>query len=316
MSAFAFGKVILLGEHAVVHGIPAIAVGIDRGARATATPIDSGPSTLSVSTWGIEVSSDQDKDLGKAIAAVVQASGGKPHRVEASADLPPGAGLGCSAALGVAIARAIDPRASDQAIVDRSMAWERVFHGNPSGVDATVAATGAAIRFVKGDGGVTSKNVVERIALGATLQLCIGHSGIASSTRAMVEFVAKEKERRPEIVRKTFEGIRSLVGNAKVALESGDFASLGKLLDLNQMLLSGLMLSTPEIEQLCDLARTAGAFGAKLTGAGGGGSVVALVRDRAIGERVIEAWKKDGFEGFPSEVRPAKPLMTLREVTG
>jgi mevalonate kinase len=309
MSAFAFGKVILLGEHAVVHGIPAIAIGIDRGARATATPLGSGPSRLSVTTWGIEIASNEEKDLSKALCALVEASGKGPHRVEASADLPPGAGLGCSAALGVAIARAIDPLADDRTIIERSMAWERVFHGNPSGVDASVAATGAAIRFVKGEG-------FEKIHLHAPLVLCIGHSGIASSTRAMVELVAQHRERRPEIVRKTFEGIRSLVGNAKVALETGDLSGLGKLLDLGQMLLAGLLLSTPEIEQLCDLARTNGAYGAKLTGAGGGGSVVALVPNRTVAERVQGAWKKDGFDGFSAEVGQHKPLLTLREVTG
>src|SRR5262245_30168319 len=98
------GKVILLGEHAVVYGVPAIAIGIDRGARATSEPQD-GESSLRVRTWGIEVKAcDGERDLARAYRALLDASGvERPVRVEAEADLPPGGGLGCSAALGVAI---------------------------------------------------------------------------------------------------------------------------------------------------------------------------------------------------------------------
>jgi mevalonate kinase len=88
------------------------------------------------------------------------------------------------------------------------------------------------------------------------------------------------------------------VKNARLAIEAGDSKAVGQLMDLNQMLLSGLFVSTPEIEQMCGTARAAGAFGAKLTGAGGGGSVVALVESTAVGAKVVDAWKKDGFDGF------------------
>lgn len=286
----AFGKVILLGEHAVVHGVPAIAVGIDRGARATAVALPSGPSVLTVSPWAADVLDDGDSDLARALRAIVAASGVGPARVEATADLPPGGGLGCSAALGVAIARALDPRATDAQAIERATAWERVFHGQPSGIDATVAAIGSAIVFRKGQG-------FERLSFEGELVLCVGHSGMASSTRSMVEHVQRQLERRPEVVQKTFDGIRALVENAKTAIAAGDRGALGQLMDLNQMLLAGLMLSTEEIERLCSVARASGALGAKLTGAGGGGSVVAVVANRAAGERVIEAWTKEGFPG-------------------
>lgn len=291
----ACGKVILLGEHAVVHGAPALAVGIDRGARATATPLAQGPSMLVVSPWGARVRAGGREDLARAFAALLEASGSGAVAVEARAELPPGAGLGCSAALGVAVARALDPSADDRAIADRTMAWERVFHGNPSGVDATVAATGAAILFRK-------DRRFERAELGAPLSLCLGHSGIASSTRAMVELVARELERRPGFVRETFAGIESLVLRARAALAAGDLPALGELLDLGQALLAGLALSTPDIERLASVARGAGALGAKLTGAGGGGSVVALARDRRGAARVLEAWRGAGYEGFVAEV--------------
>jgi mevalonate kinase len=210
-------------------------------------------------------------------------------------DLPPGGGLGCSAALGVACARAIDPGAPVETITERVMAWERVFHGNPSGIDAAVAARGGGISFTRDVG-------IEPIRIGAPLNLCIGNSGTGSSTRAMVEAVAKLRERRPEVVHKSFEGIKSLVRNARLAIEAGDLFALGRLMDLNQMLLSGIFVSTTEIEQMCAIARTEGAFGAKLTGAGGGGCVVALVHGAAEADRVLVAWKAAGFDGFATRV--------------
>ena len=154
--------------------------------------------------------------------------------------------------------------------------------------------------FQKGEG--ERPSLIDPIHARGGLSLVIGHTGLASSTKLMVEAVARLRERRPDIVKKTFEGIYVLVKNARLAIEARDHFALGRLMDLNQMLLSGLFLSTPEIEQLCDLARTAGAHGAKLTGAGGGGSVVALVPGAAAGARVLEAWEKAGFSGFTTHV--------------
>jgi mevalonate kinase len=299
----ACGKVILLGEHAVVYGVPALAVGIDRGARAVAVPSDGPPSRLRVRGWNIAVRENEDgHDLARAFRALLDAvredrSSLRPLSVEVEADLPPGGGLGCSAAMGVAIARAVDPAASEDAVQERAMAWERVFHGNPSGVDAAVSARGGCAFFRKGE-------AVERVRVRGTLHLCVGSTGIASSTKTMVDGVANMRARRPEVVAKTFEGIRSLVNNARVAIETGDRVTLGKLMDLNQMLLSGLFVSSSEIERMCGAAREAGALGAKLTGAGGGGSVVALVPSTAVGEAVLAAWRADGFDAFATTVAP------------
>ena len=300
----ACGKVILLGEHAVVYGIPAIAVGINRGARAGATPVDgSGPSRLHIRGWNVNVTEgDRDHDLGRAFHALLEISREQDPSicrgsllVEAEADLPPGGGLGCSAAMGVAIARALDPNATVETIAERVMAWERIFHGNPSGIDAAVASRGGCVLFEKGQ-------PLETVQVRGGLTLCIGNTGIASSTKAMVDAVARYRWRRPQIVDKAFEGVRALVRNACLAIEDSDRFALGRLMDLNQMLLSGLFVSTQEIETMCQLARSNGAMGAKLTGAGGGGSVVALVNGMAGAEKVLEAWTREGFSGFATRV--------------
>src|SRR5450432_1919480 len=124
----ACGKVILLGEHAVVYGVRALAVGIDRGAHAIARPSADGKSRLTVAGWNITVvAGETEHDLGRAFSALREISGAAEKDaldVLATSELPPGAGLGCSAALGVAAARAIDPDAPASVILERAMAWE------------------------------------------------------------------------------------------------------------------------------------------------------------------------------------------------
>lgn len=303
----ASGKVILLGEHAVVYGVPAIAVGIDRGARASAAPLIGGEAGAShLYLQGLDVpilDTDEERDLGRAFRAILDATLGparRPMRVDASAELPPGGGLGCSAALGVAIARALDPAASIDVVRERAMAWERIFHGNPSGIDTAVAAHGGFVYFQRGA-------PLEVLEVRGGLELCIGHSGVASSTKSMVEAVARLRERKPDMVEKAWAGIQSLVRNARLAIEAQDRIGLGRLMDLNQMILSGLFLSSPEIEHMCSLARESGALGAKLTGAGGGGCVVALVPNAGVAERVLAAWKAEGFEGFSTRAGAHEP---------
>jgi mevalonate kinase len=315
------GKVILLGEHAVVYGVPALAAGIDRGAEAIAHPSSAPRLTLGTRT----VTAGDGTDLGRALEALHGALMAPPHAIQLSTTLPLGCGLGGSAALGVACARAVldaleksagavppepahEPTQRLALVLEGAMAWERVFHGNPSGIDATASALGGCFEYTRERGAMP-------ITLASPLTLAIAVAGPPASTREMVEGVAALKARRPALVQKTLDGVHALVKNARVCLATGDYGSLGQLLDLNQMLLSGLFVSTEEIERACALAREAGALGAKLTGAGGGGSVIALVRDRA--DSILEAWTRAGFTCFETVVRAdARSAFLTRPPTG
>lgn len=280
--AFGGGKVILLGEHSVVYGHPALAAGLGVGASAHA--IQASRDELAVSPWGVTMTPDSDEPLAQAFSVALGLYPERhPVRIEADVAIPGGAGLGCSAALGVAVIGALDAHFGiERTPAERgevSLAWEQVFHGTPSGVDNTMAAVGGIALYRKG-------HSLEPIRARHALPLVIAHSGESSSTKEVVSMVRRQHERDPARIDEVFEGIAALVRNARLAVEGGDLKSVGQLMDMNQGLLSALMLSTENLERLCSAARDAGALGAKLTGAGGGGCMIALAPDLESAETI------------------------------
>jgi mevalonate kinase len=304
MAQLGHGKVILLGEHAVVFGRPALAAGLSRGVVAVGRPAEAP--RLVVSPWGIDIGwgpsgVDDVSDLGRAFAALLEAYPSPPKvRIDAEVAIPAGAGLGCSAALGVAVQRALDeavlgrPR-SDEAVAEASMPWERVFHGTPSGVDSAVASAGGVRWFVRGE-------PLREVPVGQALHLVVADSGEPGSTKEMVASVRRQHSSHPARMNDTFDAVESLVRNGRLAIEGGDLRALGQLMDLNQSLLASMLVSTQRLEEMCATARERGALGAKLTGGGGGGCMIALVPDAEVGAEVEAALASYGRVAFSTRI--------------
>ncbi len=289
------GKVILLGEHAVVHGRPALVAGLPQGVTVRALPAPDAVTRLQVPAWDVDAPLDGPGELSRGLRALLRADPDAhalpPLRFVVEPELPAGAGLGLSAALGVALARALDARAgrerSSRSLLEQVDAWEKVFHSTPSGVDAAMAASGGLALFRRGQ-------PLEPLEPAEPLWVAVGHSGEPGRTVETVRMVARQLEREPARVEGTFDALASLVRNARLALIGGESNALGRLLDLAQLLLASLMVSTPRLEELCRAARAAGALGAKLTGGGGGGCMLALADSSDEADRIAEALRREG----------------------
>lgn len=289
------GKLILFGEHAVVYGVPALAAGLSRGALATVRPAVGVHSTLSLldgrlgTSWPAVVADEAGAGLSRALWALLHETGTTlAVDVSVTLDVPVGAGMGSSAALAVAVASALG---ADAATIERAVAAsEGVFHGNPSGIDQTAARLGGVFRFVRG-----TPAQVTPVAM-PTVEMVVVVAGPPASTARMVEGVRGRRERLGGAMASVFEAIGQVVSDAEQALGAGDWSRVGELMDFNQGLLNALGVSTPEIERACGLLREAGALGAKLTGAGGGGCVIGLAPQGA--DAVCARLEAEGFEAF------------------
>jgi mevalonate kinase len=150
---------------------------------------------------------------------------------------------------------------------------EKLHHGTPSGVDNTVIAFEQPVYFVKGEG-------VKRLSVGAPLNLIIADTGVTSSTREVVGDVRRRWQSQPDTYEGLFDEIGAIARLAKTAIERGDNEAIGRLMDQNHDLLVALGVSSFELNRLVRAARAAGALGAKMSGAGWGGNIVALVQPR------------------------------------
>ena len=283
-AASAPGKVILLGEHAVVFGHRAIAAAVSLQTTVTVYRRP-GPSR-------VEETSIQDPRLASALATEVAADG---IGVRIRSDVPVGCGMGSSAALAIAVVRAMTRlegrEASLRELVDRGFALERVFHGNPSGLDHTVSASGGALLFRKGA-------PAEELRVKKPLRLVIANTGTPSNTAQMVEGV---RRRNPaELLMR----LGALVEMAAAAISRGD--PIGGYLNDAHRCLRLMGVSTPQLDELCRAMEAAGSKGAKLSGAGGGGIAIALV-DEATEEAVQRAAQSLVGGGVYTAVIPASP---------
>jgi mevalonate kinase len=300
--AIGWGKIILLGEHAVVYGYPALAAALDRGVTISPVPTPAGGMLrLDIAAWNIAIKATDDHPVARSLVAIADSLQlGRPAlTLVGDAQIPPGAGLGSSAALAVAIARALLSHAKQPqapaAISAAAAASETLLHGKPSGVDVALAIAGGI--------GVFRKSTGLRPIATPPLRVLVGPSGEPRSTAAMVGRVAEATSSAPGDPRLAELG--NLTDTGTVALLARDLVGLGAAMNRAHLVLAELGVSTPQLDSLCEAARVTGAHGAKLTGAGGGGAVIAIApRDREAA--ILTEWRAAGVTGFVATISPSQ----------
>ncbi|MCW4010587.1 MAG: mevalonate kinase [Candidatus Bathyarchaeota archaeon] len=302
-----YGKVILFGEHFVVHGVPGVVSATDAKTDAE----------VKKTVQGITINDERKGSKGYAEEKRLQQIESIQRMLKAmdmpadtamsiwiGGNLPGFSGLGASAASSVAIARAITEEFSldlpDEKINAVAYEAEKAYAGNPSGIDNTAATYGGLMWFRKNLQG--GPDFVERLGIIEPVEIVIGSTGKVANTKAMVEGVAERKKQNPQKYNPLFERVGEIAVEGRKALEAGDLKKVGELMNENHTILQGIEVSSKELDLLVDIARKEGALGAKLTGGGGGGCMVALTPGVELQEKVASAMEKEGFQVLRTKV--------------
>ncbi len=280
------GKIILFGEHAVVYGRPAIAVPLVQiRAAATIQPARAGGVILIAPDLGLErklVDLEMDDALALTIQQVREAAGVKQlpdMTITVTSDIPIAAGLGSGAAITAAATRALarfldlETWDSDEWVSTLTYEVEKIHHGTPSGIDNTVVAYERPVYFVRSE----PQNIIETFSVLQPLHLLVGDTGNSSSTKAVVGDVRRLWQKDPQRFDALFDGCGAISEAGRDAIEKGAREKIGRLMNENHALLVDMTVSSPELDALVAAAVSAGALGAKMSGGGRGGNMIALV---------------------------------------
>jgi mevalonate kinase len=300
ISATAPGKIILFGEHAVVYGRPAIAIPLQQvSARviAMAEPrLPNGIIHIQAADIGLDANlGDLPDEHPLAIAirltlAALSTANPPAMTLRVTSTIPQAAGLGSGAAVSVALIRAVSaflgqPLANAQ-VSALALEVEKHYHGTPSGIDNTVITFNQPVYFTRG-------LPIEIFRIAASFHLVVGDTGVRSLTSLVVGDLRQRWQVDPGRYEALFDEAGSLAAQARELIEGGHPEQLGALMNKNHALLQEMDVSSPELDRLVEAARAAGALGAKLSGGGRGGNMIALVEPDAA-NRVAEALRSAG----------------------
>jgi mevalonate kinase len=286
--ASAPGKVILFGEHAVVYGRPAIAVPVTEvQAQACVEPGEPGRGLVAAAPdLGQRVvvrEAPEDHPLALIVRLSLRAMKRDPDpdlTVTVTSTIPIARGMGSGAAVSTAVVRALAKHfgqwLSSQAISDLVYQAEVLYHGTPSGIDNTVIAFEKPVYFVKDE-------TREVFWVGRPFLLAVADTGIESATRDVVGDLRRRYQAKPAYYETLLDSVGEVAMAARSAIEGGAAEELGRLMNENHALLCRLGVSCPELDRLVAAAREGGALGAKLSGAGWGGNMIALIREETRG---------------------------------
>ncbi len=290
MKASAPGKIILFGEHAVVYGRPALAVPVLQ-IHADVEISDSSHAGIWINAPDVNLHAELNSlPSNHPLAAVIHkffphpnpspkigrgARGEGGIEINISSTIPVASGLGSGAAVSVAMIRALSKHLgremTDEQISAMAFEIEKLHHGTPSGIDNTVVTYTKPVYFVKGQ-------PIEIFKVGKPFTIVIGDTGISAPTKESVGDVRKLWEADKAKWEKVFDEVGLIAKNAREKIESGEWEKLGKLMNQNHALLQQMTVSSPELDKLVEAVRKAGALGAKLSGGGRGGNMIALVK--------------------------------------
>ena len=302
-----FGKVILFNEHFVVYGIPAVVSAV--GAKTTALVERTSGSGFELrderpETPGYKAEKlEQQKESLEIMLKFMKIDTQHNHYViTIGGDLIAASGVGASAASCAAIARAFSQELNlnylDERVNEVAYEGEKGYHGTPSGIDNTAATYGGLIWYRR-DG---QKQLMERMRLRKPVEVVMGNTGSIADTKEVVGGVRKRKEEEPEKYRRLFQDADQLVRNARKQLEEFNLERVGGYMNENHRLLQQIGVSSPELDALVTLALDSGALGAKLTGTGKGGYMVALTPGRELQDRVAKAIEQHGSQALRTQI--------------
>ncbi len=304
----AFGKVILIGDQFVIQGVPAVlaALPFETICKVTNDPTGSpgwSMNDLRVEVPGYKVAklSDQKESMD----TMTREMGLSEYSltIELTGDLLAGSGVGASAANCVSYARACSKLFDldyDDATVNY-FAWRGEFgyHGLPSGLDNTVSTFGGTILYELHD----DKKSFETLRLRRPIEVVMGNSGVTADTSKLKGFLEAQRDDNFELFTGRLESVRSQVYALKDALEADDLMTVGKIMSENHKILIDMGLSHPRLIELCDLACSLGAYGAKVTGGGRGGYMVALTPGKELQDKVASAFEEQGISTIKGLIR-------------
>jgi mevalonate kinase len=291
------GKIILFGEHAVVYGRPALAVPVTQ-VHANAEVTDSSQVGIWIAALDINLRAElntlpSDQPLASIIHNFIFFSRTSPFpnlNIKITSTIPVASGLGSGAAVTVALTRALSHHLNysmtDEDVNAFTYEIEKLHHGTPSGIDNTVITYAKPVYFIKG-------NPIETFKVGSPFTIVIGNTGIFAPTKESVGDVRKLWEADQAKWERVFDEIGEIANEARKVIETGKWDSLGGLMGQNHSLLQKMTVSSTELDSLVSAARNAGALGAKMSGGGRGGNMIALVTPD-MAETVSSALKEAG----------------------
>jgi len=301
------GKIILFGEHAVVYGRPALAVPVTQ-VHADVEVLDSDRAGIWIDAPDVNLHAElsmlpSDHPLASVIHNLfflVRVSPFPNLSIKITSSIPVASGLGSGAAVTVALVRALsshlDKQMTDKEVNAFAYEIEKLHHGTPSGIDNTVITYAKPVYFVKNlpsPAGRGAGGEVETFSVGRPFTIVIGDTGIPAPTKVSVGDVRKLWEAGRDKWESMFDQIAEVSFVARRIIENGWVDMLGELMDENHAILQEMTVSSPELDKLVEAARSAGALGAKMSGGGRGGNMIALV-NAEMAEMVARSLKEAG----------------------